>query len=76
MGDASFPREALRLGIDKGDALIQFTLGADGEVRDIKTLRSSNPIFARNSAKLVAQYKCVGQGHEVIVTVPFSYKVE
>jgi protein TonB len=76
MGDAGFPREALRLGLEQGDALIQFTLGADGSVRDIKALRSSNPIFARNSAKLVAQYRCIGQGHDVIVTVPFRYKLE
>lgn len=76
MGDAGFPREALRLGIEQGDALIQFTLAADGSVRDIKALRSSNPIFARNSEKLVAQYRCIGQGRDVIVTVPFRYKIE
>jgi protein TonB len=76
MGDAGFPKEALRQNLEKGEALIQFTLTANGEVKDIKTLQSSNSIFARNSMRLVGQYKCAGQGRDVIVTVPFSYKLE
>jgi protein TonB len=76
MGDVAFPREAIRAGIERGDATIQFTLTAAGEVKDIKALRSSNPIFARNSIRIVGQYKCAGQGRDVLVTVPFGYKVE
>ena len=76
MGDASFPREAQRLGLEKGDALIQFTLTASGEIKDIKTLRASHPSFARNSIRIVGEYKCAGQGRDVIVQVPFGYKLE
>lgn len=76
MGDAGFPREAVRQNIEKGDALIQFTLGPNGEIKDIKTLKASNQIFARNSIRLVGEYKCTGQGRDVTVTVPFSYKLE
>jgi protein TonB len=76
MGDAGFPREAIRQGLDKGEALIQFTLTANGEIKDIKALRSSHPIFARNSIRIVGEYKCQGQGRDVIVTVPFGYKLE
>ena len=76
MGDAAFPREAARLGIERGDATIQFTLTPSGEIKDIKALRASNQIFARNSIRLVGEYKCQGQGREVTVTVPFSYKLE
>jgi protein TonB len=76
MGDVAYPREAARQGLDRGEALIQFTLGANGEVKDIKALRATHPIFARNSIRIVGQYKCQGQGHDVIVQVPFGYKLE
>ena len=76
MGEVAYPREAVRQGIDKGDALIQFTLTANGEIKDIKALRASNPIFARNSIRIVGEYKCTGQGRDVVVQVPFGYKLE
>lgn len=76
MGELSYPREATRQGIERGDALVQFTLTANGEVKDIRAVRASNPIFARNSTRIVASYKCAGQGHDVTVQVPFNYKVE
>ena len=76
MGEASFPRDAQRLGLEKGEALIQFTLSATGEVKDIKSLRASHPSFARNSIRIVGDYKCTGQGRDVIVQVPFGYKLE
>ena len=76
MGDAGFPRDAIRQGLEKGEALIQFTLTASGEIKDIKALRASHPIFARNSIRIVGEYKCQGQGRDVIVTVPFGYKLE
>jgi len=76
MGDAGFPRDAIRQGLDKGEALIQFTLTANGEIKDVKALRASHPIFARNSIRIVNEYKCQGQGRDVTVTVPFGYKLE
>ena len=74
--DVAYPREASRQGIEKGEALVQFTLTASGEVKDIKTLRSSHSIFARNSERIVREYKCQGQGREVTVQVPFGYKLQ
>jgi periplasmic protein TonB len=76
MGDAGFPREAARQGIDKGEAVIQFTLSANGDIRDVKALRASHPIFARNSIRIVSEYKCQGQGRDVVVQVPFGYKLD
>ena|SRR6266853_178960 len=74
MGDAGFPREAIRAGLEEGKALIQFTLGANGEVKDITALSASHPIFAKGSMKIVSQYKCAGQGHDITVQVPFVFK--
>ena len=76
MGDAGFPRDAIRQGLEKGEALIQFTLTASGEIKDIKALQSTLSIFARNSIRIVGEYKCQGQGRDVTVTVPFRYKLE
>jgi len=55
---------------------MQFTLTAAGEIKDIRAIRSSNPIFARNSSRIISSFKCAGQGHDVTVTVPFGYKTE
>ena len=76
MGDVAFPRDAQRQGLERGEATVQFTLTANGEMKDIKAIRSSHQIFARNSVRIVSEYKCQGQGREITVTVPFAYRLE
>ncbi|MGZ8260127.1 MAG: TonB family protein [Caldimonas sp.] len=76
MGDVAYPRDAQRQGIERGEATIQFTLTASGEVKDIRAVRSTHQIFARNSVRIVSEYKCQGQGRDITVTVPFAYKLE
>jgi periplasmic protein TonB len=76
MGDAAFPRAATRLGLEEGDALVQFTLTANGEIKDVKAIKSSHAVFAENSIRLVSTFKCAGRGSDVFVQVPFEYKVE
>lgn len=74
MGEAAFPREALRAGLEEGSALIQFTLGAAGEVKDVKALQSTHPAFARGAMRIVSEYHCAGQGRDVVVQVPFTFR--
>ena len=62
--------------VEQGDALIQFTLTADGRVGHVEAVHASNPVFARASEAIVATFECRGQGHDVVVQVPFSYRVE
>ncbi len=76
MGETAFPREALRIGLTQGEALIQFTLGASGEIKDVRAVRASHPAFEKASAAVVRQYKCQGQGRDVQVQVPFAFKSE
>ena len=76
MGDAGFPKEAIRLGLEKGEAVIEFTVTAGGSVKDVRVVRATHPIFARNSVRIVGEYKCQGQGHDVLVQVPFGYKLD
>jgi protein TonB len=76
MGDVAYPREAQRAGIEKGEALIQFTLSPTGEVKNVTVISASHQIFARNSVRIVGEYKCQGQGRELTVRVPFGYKLQ
>lgn len=76
MGDASFPREAARAGLEKGEVLMQFTLGPSGEIKNVRALRSSHPVFARAATQIVQEYTCQGQGQDVVVQVPFVYKLD
>jgi len=76
MGEVAFPREAIRQGIEKGEAIVQFTVGPSGQVKDVKVVSSTHAIFARNSIRIVGEYKCQGQGRDVLVQVPFGYKLE
>ncbi|HTJ07447.1 MAG TPA: energy transducer TonB [Caldimonas sp.] len=76
MGDAAFPREALRHGLEHGNALIQFTLTADGHVAHVEAVHASDPVFAHASEAIVATFQCRGQGRDVVVRVPFDYRVE
>ena len=76
MGDAVFPREAKTQGLERGEVLIQFTLSPTGEMKDVKAIRSTNPVFTRAAIRLVGEYKCQGQGREIVVQVPISYKLE
>lgn len=76
MGDAGFPRDAARAGLEKGEVTVQFTLGPNGEIKDVKALKASHQIFARAAMRVVSEYKCQGQGQDVVVQVPFSFKME
>ena len=76
MGEVAYPREATRQGIDRGEATIQFTVSADGAVKDIHVVSASHPIFARSSLRIVNEYKCQGQGRDVLVRVPFGYRLQ
>ena len=76
MGDSGFPREAVRLGLEKGEATVQFTLGPTGAIRDVRVVSASHPVFARNSVRIVGEYKCQGQGRDILVQVPFGYLLE
>lgn len=75
MGDAAYPKEAMRAGLDKGEVMMQFTLSAAGEIRDVRAVRSTHSIFTRAATRVVSEYKCQGQGRDVVVQVPFAYKI-
>ena len=76
LGDSAYPRDAIREGIERGEATVRFTVDASGKVKDIQTIRSSHRMFARQAASIVESFQCIGQGRDIIFEVPFSFKRE
>ena len=76
MGESGYPREALRQGLEKGSAIVEWTVTAAGEIKNVRAVGSTNQIFARQSIRLIGDYKCVGQGRDVTIRQEFNYKTE
>ncbi|WP_234085125.1 TonB family protein [Azonexus sp. R2A61] len=69
------PKQALRLGLS-GQVTAEFTVGAAGEIRNIAIVQSSNSIFNAPVTAAIARYRCIGQGRDVRVRVPFVFRSE
>lgn len=69
------PAQAERMGLS-GDVVLEFTVGAGGEIKEVAVTRTSNSIFNSAATKAVSQYRCVGQGHDVRVRQSFAFRVD
>jgi protein TonB len=75
MSSIPYPREALLDGIE-GDVLIEFTVTANGQIRDPVIRSSTNRIFNRVSLNVVqTRLSCQGQGQDIRVQAPVSFKI-
>ena len=74
--EAGFPADANRAGLERGEVLIEFTVTASGDVKDVHALNSTNSMFTRAAMRSVPKFKCVSQGHDFKVQVPLVYKLE
>ena len=70
----AYPAVARRAGV-QGDVIARFMIGANGAIRDIAIASSSSPSLNRAVINAVAQFRCQGQGHEVMVEAPFSFRL-
>ncbi|MFM0662953.1 energy transducer TonB [Paraburkholderia sediminicola] len=70
-----YPREAQRDGIT-GDVVIGFTVGTNGSIRNVTVVRSADPVLDRAAADAVEKFRCVAQGADVNVVVPFSFHLD
>lgn len=70
-----YPAQARRDGL-QGEVVAQFLVAANGDIRDIAILTSSNRAFNSAVMSAVKQFSCVAQGRDVTVQVPFSFKLE
>jgi periplasmic protein TonB len=69
-----YPREAQRDGIT-GSVVIEFSVSMDGSVKDLTVTKSADPILDRAAENAVRQFKCVAQGQDVRVQVPFAFNL-
>ena len=69
-----YPREALRENLE-GEVVIEFTVSASGQVKDTVIKSSTNRVFNRASMAVVSQLSCQGQGQDVRVQAPISFKL-
>lgn len=70
-----YPRQALRDNIS-GNVVVQFVVGSNGGARDFTLIRQAHPLLNQVALDAVHRFNCVGQGRDVIVQVPFEFKVE
>ncbi|MFN7888330.1 MAG: energy transducer TonB, partial [Betaproteobacteria bacterium] len=75
IGAIVYPREALREGLE-GEVLIEFTVAADGRVKDVAVARSSNRIFNRVAARAAESMSCQGQGQDIRVVLPVGFTLK
>ncbi|MCE2968625.1 MAG: TonB family protein [Burkholderiales bacterium] len=75
IGAIVYPREALREGLE-GKVLIEFTVAADGRVKDVAVARSSNRIFNRVAARAAESMSCQGQGQDIRVVLPVGFTLK
>lgn len=73
--EIAYPEQARRDKLE-GNVLIDFTLLADGSIKDIDIRSSSDRVFNNVSVNAVRQFKCTAQGSDMRVSVPFVFKLE
>jgi protein TonB len=73
-GEIQYPTQARREGL-QGEVTVRFTVSAGGQIKDAAVVSSSNRVFNSVSLNAVRQFNCVGQGQDVVVEVPFSFKL-
>lgn len=72
--ELKYPLQARKDGIE-GEVLLEFTVAASGEIKDVEVKSSSNRVFNNPSINTVRQFRCQGQGRDVRVQVPIAYKL-
>ena len=70
--ETKFPAKAMRFGLS-GETLIEFTVGPDGEVKNLEVVHSTNHVFDSASLNAVKQLGCIGRGQDVRVQAPFAF---
>ncbi len=72
--EIKYPPAARKDGL-QGEVLVEFTVAASGEIKDIEVKSSTNRVFNSVSINATRSFKCNGQGKDVRVQVPYSFKL-
>ncbi len=74
-GNMRYPTQAIRDGIE-GDVTARFVVGASGEIKSISIIESSNRVFNNVVTHAIQQFGCRGQGQDVVVEAPFTFRLK
>lgn len=74
-GGVQYPREAALENLE-GEVVIEFTVSANGQIRDPVIRSSTNRIFNRPSLAAAQKLRCEGQGQDIRVSLPVSFKLK
>ena len=72
--EIKYPAAARKDGI-QGEVVVEATVALNGEIKDVEVKSTTNRVFNSVAINAVRQFKCNGQGREVRVQVPFSFKL-
>ncbi len=70
-----FERIAQKEGIESAEVTVEFTVDAEGNVKDARVLNSTNRAVNNLALAGVRNLGCNGQGREVKVEVPWAFKI-
>ncbi|MEO8186525.1 MAG: energy transducer TonB, partial [Burkholderiaceae bacterium] len=75
LGSVAYPREAALDNI-QGEVMAEFTLGPNGQIRDIVIKSSTNRVFNKPAIQMIqTRLVCKGQGQDVKLSLPISFKL-
>jgi periplasmic protein TonB len=74
-GNMRYPAQALREGIE-GDVTARFVVTAAGAITNVTIAGSSSRVFNNVVTQAVQQFGCVGQGYDVVVEAPFTFRLK
>jgi len=79
LGELGYPRAAEKLGMDRGDAVVEFTLWPNGRISGMTTIESSDYIFdahLRTALLNAAPEVCPGANTPIRLRLPVSFALQ
>jgi len=70
-----YPSRARRQGLE-GTVTAEFNLSPSGAVEDLRIASASSDVFEGPVLEAMRQLRCTGQGRQVRVRVPFSFRLK
>ncbi|MGA2551568.1 MAG: energy transducer TonB [Burkholderiaceae bacterium] len=68
-----FPPRAVRAGLQSGDVVVSFTVGASGATSNFSIVSSSNKLFVDAAMEAAKKLRCGGQGQDIVVQLPVHF---
>ena len=76
MSKIEYPSLARNRGIGSGTVIVDFPMQADGSILEFRIVRSTHGAFTAAALLALAQLKCDGIGRDIVVRVPFGFRLQ